>query len=150
MSMKDTIESLTRAFELIPHSILGLFARFIIGLVFFQSWLTKVDFETWSILPKTFFLFENIYKVPIIPSAAATYMATISELVFPVMLWLGLGTRIAAMALLGMTLVIQTFVYPEAYVTHGLWAIALLLLMRYGPGKLSLDWLIWGRNKDES
>jgi putative oxidoreductase len=77
----------------------------------------------------------------------AAYMATAAEIVCPVLLWLGLGTRVAAAVLLGMTLVIQTFVYPNAYVTHGLWAIALLLLMKHGPGKASLDWLIWGRNR---
>lgn len=147
--MRNAVESLIRLFELIPHTIIGLLARLIVGLVFFQSWLTKVDLATWSIKPATFFLFANEYKVPLIPSDMAAYMATAAEIVCPVLLWLGLGTRFAATALLGMTLVIQTFVYPNAYVSHGLWAVALLALMKYGAGKLSLDWLIWGRGRGE-
>lgn len=140
--------SLNRLFDLIPHSVIGLLARLIVGLVFFQSWLTKVDLVSWAIKPATFFLFANEYKVPLLPTDLSVYMAVVVELVGPIMLWLGLGTRFAAVALLGMTLVIQTFVYPQAYMTHGLWAVALLLLMKYGPGKLSLDWLIWGRKGD--
>lgn len=146
--MTRLITSLNRLFDLIPHSVIALLARLIVGLVFFQSWLTKVDLVSWTIKPATFFLFANEYKVPLLPTDLSVYMAVVVELVGPIMLWLGLGTRFAAVALLGMTLVIQTFVYPQAYMTHGLWAVALLVLMKYGAGKLSLDWLIWGRKGD--
>ena len=53
------------------------------------------------------------YALPLIPPVAAAYAATISEHLFPVLLVLGLFTRASALALLGMTLVIQVFVYPE-------------------------------------
>ena len=58
------------------------------------------------------------------------------------LLLIGLATRFSALALLGMTLVIQLLVYPGAYATHGVWAAVLLYLMARGPGALSLDhWL---------
>jgi putative oxidoreductase len=88
------------------------------------------------------YLFEKTYKVPVIPPEIAAYMAATAEHIFPLLLWAGLATRLSATALLMMTLVIQIFVYPNAYVTHGLWAIGLLYLMKYGPGRLSLDHLI--------
>jgi putative oxidoreductase len=65
-----------------------------------------------------------------------------AEHVFPFLLLIGLATRFSALALLGMTLVIQLFVYPDAYATHGTWAALLLYLMARGPGALSIDhWL---------
>jgi putative oxidoreductase len=67
-------------------------------------------------------LFTDEYKVPILPPEIAAYMATAVELTAPVLLWLGLATRLGAAAMLGMTLVIQTFVYPQSYPTHLLWA----------------------------
>jgi putative oxidoreductase len=69
-------------------------------------------------------------------------MAAVMELSMPLLLWAGFATRFAALALLGMTLVIELFVYPEAYVMHGLWAVALLMLIKYGAGAISLDYLI--------
>jgi putative oxidoreductase len=132
-------------FSWLPYDLIALLARVIIGLVFFKSWLTKVDLATWSIKPATFFLFANEYKVPVLPPEIATYLAVTTELVCPLLLWLGLMTRLSATALLGMTMVIQVFVYPGAYMDHGQWAIALLMLMKFGPGIVSLDSLI-GRN----
>lgn len=140
--MASLVRGLVGLLNLIPCSFVALLARAVIGLVFFNSWQTKIDFATWSIKPATFFLFATEYRVPLIPSDLAAYMATTAEFVCPILIWLGLGTRFAAAALLGMTLVIQLFVYPNAYVTHGLWAVALLFLMRFGPGKISLDHLI--------
>jgi putative oxidoreductase len=66
-------------------------------------------------------------------------MAAFAEHFFPILLLFGLATRLSALALLGMTLTIQLFVYPDAYPTHGTWAAVLLLLLVQGPGKLSLD-----------
>ena len=60
----------------------------------------------------------------------------------PVLLVLGLGTRLVALALLAMTMVIQIFVYPSAWQTHGLWAACFLALIAQGPGRWSLDHLI--------
>ena len=66
-------------------------------------------------------------------------MATCAEHFFPVLILLGLATRLSALALLGMTLVIQLFVYPDAYPTHGTWIALLLVLMAKGPGRVSID-----------
>ncbi len=121
-----------------PAALLG---RLCIGMVFFQSGRTKVE-GLFSIKSSTFFLFEHEYALPVIPVELAAYLATIAEHTLPVLLWIGLGTRLAATGLLGMTLVIQTFVYPDAWVTHGLWAAVLLYLILRGPGRLSVDaWL---------
>lgn len=72
----------------------------------------------------------------------AAYAATVSEHLFPVLILLGFATRFSALALLGMTLTIQFFVYPDAYPTHGTWIAILLYLMARGPGTLSIDHLI--------
>lgn len=120
--------------------IAQLLARLVIAWVFWRSGRTKV--EGFALKDSTFFLFEHEYQVPLLSPELAAYMATFAEHLFPVLLILGLATRFSALALLGMTLVIQLFVYPEAWVTHGLWAVALLLLMARGAGVLSLDALI--------
>jgi putative oxidoreductase len=90
------------------------------------------------------FLFENEYKVPLLSPVLAAHLAALAEHILPIFIWLGLGTRYAAFGLLVMTLVIQIFVYPSAYVTHGLWATILLMLMTYGSGKIALDPMVKG------
>ncbi|MGH6933582.1 MAG: DoxX family protein [Dongiaceae bacterium] len=90
----------------------------------------------------TILLFKDEYRVPVIPPEIAAYLATMVEHVTPVMLVLGLGARFGAAAMLGMTLVIQLFVYPQSYPDHLLWAGPLLYLIMKGPGVLSLDYLI--------
>ncbi len=134
------MKAINRLFEYIPADIVQLLARIVVGIVFFKSGLTKID--GFSISESTFALFENIYQVPIIPPDLAAYIATASELAMPLLLWVGLFSRFAALPLLGMTIVIEAFVFPLAYETHGLWATALLLIMIYGPGKISLDYLL--------
>ncbi len=90
-------------------------------------------------------LFVDEYKVPFIPPELAAYMAVTVELTTPILLVLGLLTRPAALVLLGMTTVIEVFVYPQAWPTHIQWAAMLLVLLCRGPGKLSLDHLLWRR-----
>lgn len=143
--MSTLIAGMISLMEKIPISLLLLFARIVVGLVFFYSGLTKVD--GFALKPATFFLFEEEYKVPLLPPVIAAYCATAAELTLPWLLWFGLGARFAALALLGMTAVIQTFVYPGAYVTHGLWAVALLLIMRFGAGALSIDFMLRTRSE---
>jgi putative oxidoreductase len=78
-------------------------------------------------------------------------MAATAEHVFPILLLAGLATRLSAAALLVMTLVIEVFVYPGAYPTHGTWAAVLLFLIAHGGGRLSVDhwlaqrWSAWTR-----
>lgn len=126
------------AARLLPESLLLLVARLGIAAVFFQSARTKV--EGWlTITDSTRYLFENDYKLPFVSPEIAAPMATYSEHLFPIMLVLGLGTRFAALALLGMTTVIEVFVYPDAWPTHLSWAAILLPLVAKGGGALSLD-----------
>ena len=93
------------------------------------------------------FLFREEYKLPLVDPAVAAHLAAFSEHVFPLLLVLGLATRISALALLSMTLIIQFFVYPGAWPTHGTWIVCFLFLIARGPGILSLDHAIakWSR-----
>jgi putative oxidoreductase len=126
--------------ERLPYSLVALAARIFPAAVFWQSGRTKVD--GFALKDSTFFLFEYEYALPVIDPAIAAYMATIAEHVFPVLLLVGFATRYAALSLLIMTATIQIFVYPGAWITHGLWASALLIVVARGPGVLSIDHLI--------
>jgi putative oxidoreductase len=129
----------TAPFTAIPHDLIALLARVCVGAVFLRSGLLK--YASWE---NTLFLFETQYALPVIPFPVAAYLATAAELVFPVLLFAGFLTRFAALALLIMTLVIQVFVYPNAFDTHGGWAVAFLYLMKFGAGYVSLDYLLFG------
>lgn len=133
------ITRLNRALAAIPAAPVALMLRVFPALVFLQSGRTKV--EGFSIKDSTWFLFEHEYALPLIPPPVAAVMATVAEHVLPVLLILGLFTRLSALGLLGMTAVIQIFVYPDAWVTHGLWAAALLAVAARGPGAWSADHL---------
>jgi len=123
---------------LLTPSVLLLVQRLGAAAIFFLSGRTKV--EGWITLTDgTFTLFETDYALPLIPPRIAAYAATTSEHVFPILLVLGLFTRGAATALLGMTVVIEIFVYPDAWPTHLSWAGLLLPLIAMGGGRWSLD-----------
>ena len=120
-----------------------LFVRVALAGVFWRSGRSKVVEGTWlQVSDATRYLFEYEYSAVPLPPAFAAQMATLAEFVLPILIALGLATRLSALALLGMTLVIEVFVYPDAYPTHGTWAAVLLYLMATGPGKLSIDHLI--------
>ena len=123
--------------ERLPMSLPLLLARIGIASVFFRSGLTKLD--NWML---TVQLFKDEYRVPLLPPEIAAHLAAFNELVLPAFIIAGLGTRLAALPLLGMTLVIQLFVYPSSWVDHAMWAALLTLLIARGPGALSLDHLI--------
>jgi putative oxidoreductase len=126
--------------RLLPESVLLLVARLGIAAVFFQSGRTKVE-GFLTIKPSTFDLFANEYNLPLVPSDVAAYMATGAETLFPILLVLGLFTRLSALALLGMTTVIEVFVYPDAWPTHLSWAGLMLPLIARGGGIWSFDQL---------
>jgi putative oxidoreductase len=90
-------------------------------------------------------LFRSEYALPLLPPEWAALLAAAAEHVLPLLLLLGLGTRLAALGILGMTLVIQVFVYPLAFPTHALWAAAALYLLANGGGRVALDRLLAGR-----
>lgn len=121
-----------------PESLLLLIARLSIAAIFFLSGRTKVE-GVLTITPSTFELFDTEYHLPLVPSDIAAHVATYSEHLFPILLVLGLLTRPAAAALLGMTAVIEIFVYPDAWPTHLSWAALLLPLITRGGGKWTLD-----------
>ncbi len=127
----------TLAARLIPADLVQLAARLFVAWVFWQSARTKVDGLT--ITDSTWFLFDQVYALPLIPSTWAAVLATLAEHVLPVLLALGLASRIAALGLVVLTAVIQIFVFPGAWGVHGLWAASLLTVAAYGPGRLSLD-----------
>lgn len=148
--MKSLIESLNRLCGKIPEDIIALVARIAVGLVFWRSAQTKIDGSTilgqkwqfFNLSDSTFTLFEYEYELPIIPSDIAAYLATYGEFFLGGAIILGLFTRLSAIALLGMTLVIQIFVYPDAWPTHIMWLVPLLYLIKHGGGKASVDSLI--------
>jgi putative oxidoreductase len=131
----------SRAFE----SVVLLFTRVALGGIFWRSGRTKVeDGSLMSISDTTFFLFQEEYAGVPLPPQFAAVLATWAEHLLPILLVLGLLTRLSAFGLLAMTMVIQIFVYPEAWWTaHALWAAMALVLVARGGGDLALDRL-WG------
>jgi len=127
--------------NLINHTSLALIDRIAIAAIFFLSGRTKVD-GFLTVNDSAYALFRDEYKVPLIAPEIAAHMATYAEHLFPILLVLGLFTRFSALALLGMTAVIQIFVYPAAWPTHLSWAGLLLYLLAHGAGKVSLDRMI--------
>lgn len=128
---------LTSLCDRIPADLVLFLLRVFPALVFWQSGRTKV--EGFQIKESTWFLFEHEYDLPLIPSDVAAVLATLAEHLLPVALILGVVTRLSALGLLGMTAVIQIFVYPDAWMTHGLWAAGLLAVAAQGPGRWSID-----------
>jgi putative oxidoreductase len=148
------MKAVLELFERIPHSLIALLGRFSIAAVFWKSGQTKIEGFALDLLggefqfgwprlaESTIPLFQEEYKLPLVPPELAAYAAATAEHVFPVLLLIGFGTRFSALALLVMTLTIQVFVYPSAYPTHGVWATVLLYLLARGPGRFSVDhWL---------
>jgi putative oxidoreductase len=124
--------------ERIPYTLLALPLRVAIATVFWNS--AQAHLANWD---TTLELFSDEYKVPLLPPEFAANMAVAIEVTAPVLLVLGLATRAAALVLLGMTTVIEVFVYPQAWPTHIQWAAMMLIVLCRGPGTLSIDHLIW-------
>ncbi len=136
--------SVARWLERMPYWMLAIPLRLAVATVFWNSAMTKL--ANWDAALE---LFRDEYRVPLLPPEIAAYLAVSIELSMPVLLVLGLATRPAAFVLLGMTSVIEIFVYPQAWPTHIQWAAMLLVLLCRGAGLLSLDHLIrryWSRS----
>jgi putative oxidoreductase len=140
--------------KIIPEWFISLAMRLVIFNVFWSAVQTKIvgltvggqHFAFWSLTDSTFLLFDFEYGVPLIPSELAAYMGTFGEFFLALMILLGFMTRFAALGLLVMTMVIQFFVYPDAWWSvHVYWTVALLYIMRNGGGLLSLDNILWKR-----
>lgn len=145
---------MTAWFGRIPHDLIAVLARVSVAMTFWQSGQTKIEGLVVDPLrgalelgiprlsDNALELFRSEYALPLLAPEVAARMAAVAEHVFPFLLLVGLASRLSALALLGMTLVIQVFVYPDAFPTHGMWAVALLYLMARGPGTVSLDALL--------
>ena len=119
-----------------PFSILELSMRLGVGLAFFDDGLLKYrsfDYATQ--------LFAQAYKVPLLAPAVAARIAMINELTCSIFLLFGLATRLAALPLLAMILVIQ-IVYPISWPDNVLWGSVLIFLLTSGPGMFSADYVI--------
>ena len=123
--------------ESVPMPLLSLLFRIAVGVVFFRSGLVKI--ASWD---TTVALFSSEYNVPLLPPELAATLAATVELTAPILLLVGFGARFAAAAMLGMTFVIQVFVYPQNWPDHLIWTALLLPIITRGAGALSLDYLI--------
>jgi putative oxidoreductase len=148
------IARLVEWLDRIPASLVALLARVGIAATFWLSGQTKIEGMVldpiglhvqlgWPrVSGGAIELFRSEYALPLLQPELAASMAAFSEHLFPILLLLGLGTRFAALALLGMTAVIEVFVYPDAWPTHAVWAACLLFLVARGGGRISLDHLL--------
>lgn len=138
--MRELLRRLHVALERVPYALLALPLRLAVATVFWRSGMTKL--ANWDTAVA---LFADEYRLPVLPPELAATMAASIELSTPVLLVLGLFTRAASLVLLGMTAVIEIFVYPQAWPTHIQWAAMLLVLLCRGAGTLSLDHGLWQR-----
>ena len=135
--LRASLRRIVTSLDRVPYSVLALPLRFAVATVFWNSGTEKL--ADWN---ATLQLFHDEYKVPLLPPDFAAHLAASIELSTPVLLVLGLLTRLSALVLLGMTTVIEVFVYPQAWPTHIQWAAMLLVLLCRGAGTFSLDyWL---------
>lgn len=139
-NVAELIARVLRWLDAVPYTALAIPLRLAVATVFWNSALTKL--ANWDTAVA---LFVDEYKVPLIPPEIMAYITVSIELSTPVLLVLGLLTRPVAAVLLGMTAVIEIFVYPQAWPTHIQWAAMLLVLLCRGAGKLSIDHVLWQR-----
>ncbi len=137
-----------------PLGLLGI--RLWVANVFWKAGLTKIvvtdEFPFVGLGPSTLMLFQYEYQVPLLSYQTAAYLGTATELIFPVLLAIGLGGRFAAIVLFVFN-VVAVISYPglnEAGLQqHQLWGLMLATLVFYGPGKISIDHFIRRRYMDE-
>ena len=145
MSIIQWLETGRSLAERIPYSLAALVSRCAIASVFWRSGQTKV--RGFHIRDEVFYLFREEYQVPLLPPDLAAYLSTTAEHVFPLLLILGFASRLSALGLFGMTMVIQLFVFPDGWPEHILWISILLTIISRGPGAISLDHVVWGRSQ---
>jgi putative oxidoreductase len=147
LSRGGLVGTVERAFgwlDRVPYSLLAIPLRVAVAVVFWNS--AQTHLANWD---TTLTLFEEEYKVPLLPPNFAASLTVAIEVSTPVLLLLGLATRPVALLLLGMTGVIEIFVYPQAWPTHIQWAAMMLVLLCRGAGMFSLDGLIrrWAHSR---
>ena len=125
--------------EKMPHAVLALLARLGMAAVFWGAGMSKMT--NWQVSAKTFEEFAS-YNIPVLPPELAAYLATAVEHVTPVLMIIGLATRAAGGAMLGVIAVIFIFVHQDEWPAFVIWSSAIIFLLTKGPGVLSLDHLI--------
>ena len=136
-SARLRVDTIRKKLATFPQSLLLLGIRIGVGSVFFKAGMLKYNSFEFAIR-----LFRDEYQVPLLDPALAARLAMFNELAFPALLFVGLGSRLATLPLLGMIGVIQTFVYPDAWPDHLFWGMSLVFVLTRGPGVFSLDHLI--------
>jgi putative oxidoreductase len=139
-SLVASLQAIARKLNAIPYSVIALIARAATFSVFFRSGTQKLS--DWN---STLLLFQNEYHVPLLSPNIAAYIAASLELGASTLVLIGLCTRVSVTALLGMTAVIEIFVYPMAWPDHIQWLAFMFILLARGPGKISLDALLFGK-----
>lgn len=152
-----------RMFDAIPYAPVALFLRVVAAHPFFVSGQTKIEGPTigatifgWDMTMQipltlrdaTIALFEDEYKLPLISPDIAAHLTAGLEFLLPILLALGLATRLSAFVLLAMTIVIQIFIYPDAWWSvHAYWAALLCVMISKGPGAFSMDHFLSARRQ---
>jgi|SRR5215470_18241401 len=137
ITLLERLDSVLDVLGRFPVAIVQLLLRISIAAVFWHSGMTKI--ASWD---TTIALFRDEYMVPILPPELAASLTATVELTCPVLLVLGIAARLATLPMLGMTFVIEVFVYPEQWIEHLTWASILVLILTRGPGALSVDHLL--------
>lgn len=148
--LKRLIRNLNNLLAMIPQDFSLLLSRLAIASVFWRSAQTKISgweflgqsWEFFNVGSGTVLLFQYEYNLPWIPPKLAAYLGTGIEFFMPLLLLVGLGTRMAALVLLVMTGVIQFLVFPDAWPTHILWFALLVHILKYGSGRIGIDHLL--------
>ena len=143
--MTRLIDSAIGLLARIPHALIAVLGRLAIGLMFWNMWRAKVrGLNIFEVSGSTLDQFRS-HRLPYIPAETGALALQVAEHVLPALLIIGFATRFSALGLLILTVGMQVFFNPDAYLLHGAWAAILLMLMKYGPGKISLDYLIYRR-----
>ena len=148
--IKKLLNQVEKICLMLPDWFIILLSRFAVATVFWRSVQTKItgwemlgqSFQFYNLSSSTFLLFQYEYDLPLLPYRLAAYAGTFAEFFLPVFLVLGLETRYAALGLLGVTVVIQFLVFPNAWPTHILWVVPLLYIVKQGGGLVSIDHLL--------
>lgn len=124
--------------------LIDLAIRLYVANVFWKSGLTKID--SWD---RTLYLFENVYRVPLLPPEIAAALGIFGEMFFPPLLAIGLAARFSALSLSVFNVVaVISFWHvlsqnEAALMSHVYWGALLLVTLLHGPGRLSADHWLW-------
>ncbi|MDX2211282.1 MAG: DoxX family protein [Sphingopyxis sp.] len=120
-------------------SLVQLMLRLGLAGIFWSSARTKVE-GLLTVSDNTVYLFAEEYRLPLLSPELAAHITTYAEHLLPLLLAAGLASRFAALGLFIMTLIIQLFVYPDAFLsTHLGWMALASAIILYGPGSFALD-----------